>query len=509
MANALRRLCTICARGGSKGLPGKNIRPLLGKPLIQWTVEHAVASGLFETIAVSSNDDAILAAAKNDGATLLVKRPEELATDTASKLPAIVHAVEAAESAAGARFDIIVELDATSPLRDVKDVTGAVAMLESEGRTNIITGAPARRSPYFNLVETDANGVATLSKPMSGIARRQDAPSAYDMNASIYVWKRDAFMSAPSVFYHDTGIFVMPEERSHDIDLLLDFKIVEMLLKERGQTATPSYRQAYDLTGKVAIVTGAGGILGRKFCSILAEHGAVIAAVDTAAGPLDETGEMIASVYGTRVGKYLLDVTDPAAVRETVARIEGELGPVSILHNNAASKGPDLARFFDAPLDFDPNIWRSVMEVNVDGYFYMLREAGARMAARGGGSIIQTGSIYGHLAPDQRIYEGSEYLGRPINTPAVYSASKAAVIGLTRYFASYWGHRGVRVNTLTPGGVKSGQNNVFHSKYSARVPLGRMAEADEIAQGLLFLASDASSYVSGQNLIIDGGLSVW
>jgi len=134
---------------------------------------------------------------------------------------------------------------------------------------------------------------------------------------------------------------------------------------------------------------------------------------------------------------------------------------------------------------------------------------GARMASRGRGSIIQTASIYGVVAPDQRIYEGSEYLGMPINTPAVYSTSKAAVVGLTKYLASYWGAQGVRVNTLTPGGVSSGQNDVFDRRYSARVPLNRMARPEEMAQGLLFLASDASSYITGHNLIIDGGLTAW
>ena len=123
--------------------------------------------------------------------------------------------------------------------------------------------------------------------------------------------------------------------------------------------------------------------------------------------------------------------------------------------------------------------------------------------------LIQTASIYGVVAPDQRIYEGSHYLGRVINTPAVYSASKAAVIGLTKYLASYWGAHGIRVNTLTPGGVESGQNDVFSRKYSARVPMGRMAQADEMQSALLFLASDASSYMTGQNLIIDGGLTCW
>ena len=131
------------------------------------------------------------------------------------------------------------------------------------------------------------------------------------------------------------------------------------------------------------------------------------------------------------------------------------------------------------------------------------------MATQGLGSIIQTASIYAVVGPDQRIYEGSLYEGRPINTPPVYSASKAGVVGLTKYLATYWGGKGVRVNTLTPGGVASGQNETFVGRYSARVPLGRMADSKEIATALVFLASDASSYITGQNLIVDGGLSAW
>jgi NAD(P)-dependent dehydrogenase (short-subunit alcohol dehydrogenase family) len=131
------------------------------------------------------------------------------------------------------------------------------------------------------------------------------------------------------------------------------------------------------------------------------------------------------------------------------------------------------------------------------------------MAAQGRGSIIQTASIYGILAPDKRIYEGSEYNGRAINTPPVYSASKAGVVGLTRYLAAHWAEMGVRVNTLTPGGVETGQNDEFRRRYSARVPLGRMAQPNEMVGAVIFLASDASSYITGQNIIVDGGLSVW
>src|SRR5690606_27565640 len=133
-----------------------------------------------------------------------------------------------------------------------------------------------------------------------------------------------------------------------------------------------------------------------------------------------------------------------------------------------------------------------------------------QMVSQGrGGSIIQTSSIYGLLASDKRIYEGSRYLGRQISNPPVYSASKAAVRGLTRYLAAYWADQGIRVNTLVPGGVESGQNDAFKWRYSERVPLGRMARAEEMVGALVYLASDASSYVTGQEIVVDGGLSAW
>ena len=142
--------------------------------------------------------------------------------------------------------------------------------------------------------------------------------------------------------------------------------------------------------------------------------------------------------------------------------------------------------------------------------FLVAKAVGKQMVAQGkGGSVIQTASIYGVMAPDQRIYEGSFYLGRQINTPAVYAVSKAGVIGLTKYLAAYWADKGIRVNTLTPGGTESGQNDEFKRRYSNRVPLARMAQAHEMVGTLLYLASDASSYVTGQNIIVDGGLSIW
>ena len=228
----MKRLCTICARGGSKGVKGKNLRILCGRPLIAHSLEQARMSGLFELIAISSDAADILAAARRYGADLVIERPAELASDRAAKVPAIKHAVLSAEAQARQRYDTLVDLDVTSPLRTVDDIRGAIRLLEETRASSVITGAPARHSPYFNMVERRPDGSVALCKTVdSPVERRQDAPACFDMNASIYVWRRDRFLADPRVFYADTQLFEMPPERSVDVDSELDFTLIEMLLR--------------------------------------------------------------------------------------------------------------------------------------------------------------------------------------------------------------------------------------------------------------------------------------
>lgn len=228
----MKRICTICARGGSKGLPGKNLRLIAGKPMLAHSIDHARESGLFDAIAVSSDSEDILNLARELDAGFIVRRPDEMATDQASKLPAIQHAVSTVEKEMGVTFDIVVDLDATAPLRIVEDVLGAVRLCEDTGASNVLTAAPARKSPYFNMLERQPDGSITLSKPLPGprIERRQDSPECFDCNAAVYVWQRDVFMANANVFYDDTQLYVMPPERSHDIDTPLDFDFVELVL---------------------------------------------------------------------------------------------------------------------------------------------------------------------------------------------------------------------------------------------------------------------------------------
>ncbi|AOV08500.1 cytidylyltransferase domain-containing protein [Sporosarcina ureilytica] len=232
----MNRICTICARGGSKGVKNKNIKLLLGKPLIAHTILQAKKSGLFDVIAVSSDSKEILAAANQYGADILVERPPELATDQAAKLPVIQHCLSLAEKKTGRSFDVIVDMDATSPLRLIDDIAQSVQLFEeSPDADNLITGAPSRRSPYFNLVEINHEGYASLSKKLDKvIVRRQDAPECYDMNASIYIWRRETLLNSTTVFQEKTLLYEMSEERSIDIDSELDFEFVSFLATKRG-----------------------------------------------------------------------------------------------------------------------------------------------------------------------------------------------------------------------------------------------------------------------------------
>ncbi len=271
-----------------------------------------------------------------------------------------------------------------------------------------------------------------------------------------------------------------------------------------------SYRNLFNLKGKVAVVTGGAGILGEHFCAGLAECGANVAVVDVRAEKAKRLAQTLHTQYKVKTMGIGCNVAEPKSVKAMVSQVVKKLGRIDILQNNAACKSEDFGAFFAPFEDYNLDEWRKIMAVNLDGMFLVAQAIGKQMIKqREGGSIIQTASIYGIMSPDHRIYKDSLYLGRQINTPAVYTASKAAIIGLTKYLATYWASKKIRVNTLTPGGVESGQNDEFKRNYSSRIPMNRMAKASEMVGALIYLASDASSYVTGQNIIVDGGLSSW
>jgi CMP-N,N'-diacetyllegionaminic acid synthase len=228
-------LITICARGGSKGIPGKNIKPLAGKPLITYSIKTAQAFNWADQIIVSTDDQQIKQVAETAGVKVPFIRPAHLSNDTVSRVDAIVHAAKQAEKHYKTSFDIIMDLGVTSPLRNQQDMEAVIKKLVDTPQTDsVFTVTPSDRSPYFNMVEPDDSDYAHLSKtPSKRVTARQQAPKVYDMNDSIYAIWKDKLYKHNKVRLPRTRIHIMPEERSIDIDRLVDFKLAEFLIKEQ------------------------------------------------------------------------------------------------------------------------------------------------------------------------------------------------------------------------------------------------------------------------------------
>ena len=266
----------------------------------------------------------------------------------------------------------------------------------------------------------------------------------------------------------------------------------------------------FDLNGQTAIVTGGAGILGTALCQGLLAHGANVVVADIDGQRATEVAASLQKTYGDRALPVACDVSNKASVEAMVNSSLKAFDGVDILLNNAAVFADDPKDYYAPFEEYSLEEWRRISAVNIDGVFLVAQAVGRQMVRQGrGGSIIQTASIYGMMASDNRIYEGSLFKGYPINNPAVYAASKAGVVGLTRWLATYWAEKNIRVNAIAPGGIFSFENEVFTKKYSARVPMGRMAFAHELVGAAVYLASAASSYTTGQCLLVDGGLSAW
>lgn len=266
---------------------------------------------------------------------------------------------------------------------------------------------------------------------------------------------------------------------------------------------------SFRLDNQTAVVTGACGKLGPVWVEALLEAGARVAALELAGAPVSAAYKAVAEWAGDRLHRFDCDVTNRGSIQQAVDAVVRQMSGPTILVNNAGvdqppDSGGNRSSIEELPIDE----FRRMVEVNLLGTFQVTQVIGGDMAARGRGSIVNIGSLYASVSPDQRFYDHLPGDLPFLKSPA-YGASKAAVVNMTQYFATLWGPHGVRVNTLSPGGVLGGQDEQFRSKYGARVPLGRMAQQDDLKGPLVFLASPASSYVTGHELRVDGGFTAW
>ena len=228
----MNNLCSICMRAGSKEVRKKSLKYINNRPLMAYTIEQALKCKLFTKIVVSTDSKKISKQAKLLGVDYCIDRPKKLATDISAKLPAIRHALIQAEKFFDKKFNIIVDLDITSPLRNIRDIVNAYRLFIKKKADFLITGTKSKKNPYFNIVEINNNKIKIVKNSKKKIVRRQDAPKTYDLNASIYIWKRKTLIKEKSLNQCKAVIYEMPEHRSIDIDSEFDLRIVKFLLKK-------------------------------------------------------------------------------------------------------------------------------------------------------------------------------------------------------------------------------------------------------------------------------------
>ncbi len=272
---------------------------------------------------------------------------------------------------------------------------------------------------------------------------------------------------------------------------------------------------AFDLTGQVAIITGGAGFLGMRHAAAIAEAGGRVVLAELSEEHAHAAAARLTEATGVEAMGVRVDVTQKDDVDAMAEAVVERFGQIDILINNAAltvKGGSTRASEYFAPFeDYPLGLWEKALAVNLTGPFLCCQAVGRQMVRQGSGVILNIASDIGNISPDHRIYEGvvNPHTKEPFNSPIGYATTKAGLINFTRYLATYWATKGIRVNCLSPGGVYDGHDPQFVKNVTSLIPLGRMARPDEYKAAVLFLVSSASSYMTGANLIVDGGRTAW
>ena len=271
----------------------------------------------------------------------------------------------------------------------------------------------------------------------------------------------------------------------------------------------------FDLRDRVAIITGGAGMLGMQHGAAIAEANGHVVVADLSEEVVARAAAEITSAHGVEAFGVKVDITDKPQVENMVSAVTQKFGRIDILINNAAltvkGGGQAAANYFAPFEDYPLELWEKALQVNLTGMFLCCQAVGKVMLAQRAGVILNVASDVGNISPDHRIYKGvaNPYTGDAFNTPVAYATTKAGVINFTRYLATYWADNGIRVNCISPGSVYADHDPQFVKNLTSRIPLGRVAKVDEYKGVILFLVSDASSYMTGANLIVDGGRTAW
>lgn len=482
-------LTIILARGESKRLPRKNILNLCGKPLIAWTIEAGLKSKYIDEVIVSSENDEILDIAKKFGART-IRRPDEISTDTSTTYDAIEHAISTLD-----KYEFVILLQPTSPLRNEKHIDDAIEYLEEKNADAVISLCKMDDHPsWCNTLDKDLSMVEFLKDNVIN-KRSQDLEQYFRLNGAIHICKVDRFLKEKGFFIKDNiYAFEMDRESSVDIDEKIDFKLAEALI---GQY----HKKVSTLNDKVIIITGGAGLIGKEFVkAIIRENGtAIIADINDRLGK--KVKDTLSNELGTtNIDFVKLDITSKLSIDKCIQYLHKKYQRIDALVNNAYPKNKNFGKHF---MEINHDDFVENVGLHLGGYFTISQNFANYFKQQGYGNIINISSIYGALAPKFEIYKNTK-----MTMPIEYAAIKSGLNNLTRYMAKYFKNQNIRINTISPGGILDDQPKEFIQQYNTNCSSKGMLDAKDLNGTLIFLLSDMSSYLNGQNITVDDGFSL-
>jgi CMP-N-acetylneuraminic acid synthetase/NAD(P)-dependent dehydrogenase (short-subunit alcohol dehydrogenase family) len=482
-------LSVILARGGSKRLHAKNVLDLCGKPLVSWSIETALKSKYIDTILVSSNDDHVLDIAKEYGVQTL-KRPDNLSSDTASTHDALVHALNNTE-----KHEYVMLLQPTSPLRNEIHVDKAVEFLKEKNADAVISVCEVDDNPLWTNTLNDDLSMNSFMKEEVKNKRSQDLDKYYKLNGAIHICKTDKFLKEKGFFIkNNIFAFKMDRKSSIDIDEAFDYELAKVFMKDYKDAIT-------SLRDKVVIITGGAGLIGKEFVKSIIKQGSIAIIADINENLGKKVKDNLSAELNTKnIDHFKLDITCKDSLDECIQYLHKKYKRIDALVNNAYPKNKNFGNHFldVAHSDFVENVG-----LHLGGYFTASQQFAKYFQQQGYGNIINISSIYGMVAPEFDIYKDTE-----MTMPIEYAAIKSGLNNLTRYMAKYFENQNIRINTISPGGILDNQPQEFLKEYNKKCSSKGMLNADDLNGTLIFLLSDMSRYLNGQNILVDDGFTL-
>ena len=506
-----KTIAIIPARGGSKGIKNKNIRMFNGYPLIYWSIKQAQNSKCISDVYVTSDSTNILKVAKELNCKL-IKRPKNISGDNDSSESALIHALSKIDLN---NIKYIVFLQCTSPLRKDDDIDNCYSQIVKEKKNSILSVSKHEGITLFTIKNKKIES-ATFN--MSGRKTRQKSEMFYNDNGSIYMFKPNNFLKIKNrIDPKSYSLFEMDQIQSLEIDTLKEFNSIEKIHKNNFLKTHINSSGNYiykDLKNKNVVLTGGNGYLGYYFTAELLNQGANVIIIDKNRQQKKLFDLNIS--FPNRLHYYQLNLSNKTNVISSLSTILKKFKFIDILINCASISFNDnlklKRKYFSKFENYDPDLWEHAFKINLSSTFLVTQVIGKNMLKNKKGNIINISSDVSIISPDQRIYSknlNSGYKGVNFNTPLSYSVSKSGINSFTRFLATYWSKKGIRVNSISPAGVYRSHEKGFVKELTNRIPLGRMAKPEEICAPLMFLCSESSSFMTGTNLVVDGGRTIW